>query len=303
MENTLKTGDKIIVSKLQYGARLPRSGFEIPWLNLLWYFNTKTKTDIGKDVWGYKRLFAYSKIKHNDVIVFNFPGKMFEFYIKRCVALPNDSLQIINGNLFINNKLQNPPENAKSEYKIYYSNFVRVKKQLNKFNIYAINLFSHKQKYLQCSLSSKQKSTVENLSAVDSVDTFISDENYFQSIFPNDSTFIWTKDNFGKLWIPIKDAVIDINDTNYILYADIINKFENENITKTDSGFYNKTKAIKSYKFKQNYYFMMGDNRSQSMDSRYWGFVPESHIVGKAVMILFSYNDSFNYKRIFKKID
>ena len=302
MDNTLKTGDKIIVSKLQYGARLPRSGFEIPWLNLFWYFNTEARANMGKDVWGYKRLSGYSQIKHSDIVVFNNLGKMFEFYIKRCVALPGDSLQIINSKLYINNKLQELPKNAKSEYKIYYSNIVRVRKQLNKLNVYANNLFLQKQKYLLCSLGSKQKSEVENLPSVDSVNVFIREENYFQNIFPNDSTFNWTKDNFGKLWISKKDTEIILNDTNYILYANFINKFENENIIKTDSGFYNNNKPIKTYKFKQNYYFMLGDNRSQSMDSRYWGFVPESHIVGKVVLVLFSYNEGMKWKRTFKFI-
>ncbi|MBN2755842.1 MAG: signal peptidase I [Bacteroidales bacterium] len=306
MDNTMKVGDKIIVSKLQYGPRLPRSGFEIPWLNLFWYLNNNARLDLGKNEWGNKRLSGYSKINRGDIVVFNNPGNMFEFYIKRCVGLAGDSLQITNSKLYINKKIQILPEKAKSEYKIYCPDQTLVLKQLDSLNIYVTNFFIQKQKvkYLLCNISKRKKNIIESLSTVDSIIISIKGIEYHQGIFPKDSSYKWTQDNFGILWIPKKGSKIKLNDRNYVFYADIINKFENSTIIKTDNGFFIGNKRIKNYRFKQNYYFMMGDNRHQSMDSRYWGFVPESQIVGKAVLVLFSNDhDGIKWNRILKSVN
>ena len=131
MASALQTGDKIIVSKLQYGARLPRSGFEIPWLNLFWFLNPKARANMGKNEWDYKRLSGYSEIKRGDVVVFNHPGNMFEFYIKRCIALPGDTLQIINSEIFINGKQAKQENNLLHEYRLYYKNLRKVQTALD----------------------------------------------------------------------------------------------------------------------------------------------------------------------------
>lgn len=94
METSLQTGDRVVVSKLPYGVRLPRSGFEIPWFNLFWFYTAKANTDINKKVWGYHRIGGYSKIKRGDVLVFNFQANIFDFYIKRTAAVPGDTLLI-----------------------------------------------------------------------------------------------------------------------------------------------------------------------------------------------------------------
>lgn len=314
MAPTLQTGDKIIVSKLQYGARLPRSGFEIPWFNLLWYLNPQARADMGKNEWGYQRLKGYSQINRGDILVFNYQNQMFEFYIKRCVALPGDSLQIINAKLFINGKQNKTPANLKHEYRLYHRNLRKTQNLLDSLKtanpelnniIFQSPDFSYNQKvkYVLCNITQKQKHFIDKLSSIDSVVIDIAKPENNNLLFPFTDSLHWTKDNYGPLYIPAKGQSIVLNQKNYAVYASTIKNFENTEITSTDSGFYIGNKLVKSYRFKQNYYFMMGDNRSLSMDSRFWGFVPESAIVGKAVLVLFSYNENFKWNRFFKAIN
>ncbi len=272
---------------------------------------------MGKNEWGYHRLSGYSKIKHNDVLVFNYPGKMFEFYIKRCVALPGDSLQIINSELFLNNQKTKTQDNLKHEYRLYYQNLYKVQNILNRLrdvnkdleNIIYYSSGSgyypkkQKAKYILCNITQKQKYFIDKLSSIDSVVIDIAKPENNNLLFPFIDSLHWTKDNYGPLYIPAKGQSIVLNQKNYAVYASTIKNFENTEITSTDSGFYIGNKLVKSYRFKQNYYFMMGDNRSLSMDSRFWGFVPESDIVGKAVLVLFSYNENFKWNRFFKAIN
>ena len=323
MAPTLQTGDKIIVSKLQYGPRLPRSGFEIPWLNLFWFLNPNARANMGKNEWGNHRLSGYSQIKHGDVTVFNYQGNMFEFYIKRCVALPGDSLQIINAKVHIDNKLQALVKDVKIAYKIYYQNLNKVYRQLDSlkesnlrldrmdcdfFNAFWFKEPNHNYlkkestAYIICNMSSQQKDFVENLSMADSISLYINEVDNLSDVFPYIDSLKWSKDNYGPLYIPAKGQSIVLNPKNYAVYAATVKKFENTEILNTDSGFYIGNRRITNYRFKQNYYFMMGDNRSQSMDSRYWGFVPESDIVGKAGLVLFSYKEGFRWDRMFKLV-
>ena len=151
-----------------------------------------------------------------------------------------------------------------------------------------------------CNLNKKQKHIIEQSSVSDSVVLNIAKPDI--KLFPFIDSLNWSKDNYGPLYIPAKGQSIVLNPKNYAIYASTIQKFENTEILNTDTGFYIGNKQVTHYRFKQNYYFMLGDNRSQSMDSRYWGFVPESDIVGKAVLILFSYNQSFKWNRLLKKI-
>ncbi len=113
-------------------------------------------------------------------------------------------------------------------------------------------------------------------------------KKYSPNYFPNNAKIKWDLQNFGPVYIPQKNAIITLNDTNFILYQSIINSYENSSLKRIGSAFYVNDKIAKYYTFKNNYYFMQGDNSFNSIDSRYWGFVPENHIIGKASLVIYS---------------
>nr|MBA3898991.1 signal peptidase I [Bacteroidota bacterium] len=121
-------------------------------------------------------------------------------------------------------------------------------------------------------------------------------------IFPNHETFDWTEDNFGPLYIPKKGATIDLTWENFILYRRAIETYEGNEVRTEGNTIYINGEAADSYTFKLNYFFMMGDNRHNSADSRFWGFVPEDHVVGKAVFIWFSMGKNIRWNRLFSVI-
>lgn len=178
-----------------------------------------------------------SSIRRNDVAVFNHPvGIKQQQYVKRCIALPGDTLLLQQGQVIINGQRQ------KDEFSLY-----------------------------------------DNTAPY-----YTTKDRYTPAIFPNSSFIKWNLDNFGKLYIPAKGDTIALNHTNSILYGRIIEQHENNTLTqRNDSIFINGMYAV-AYTFKMNYYFMLGDNRYNSVDSRFWGFVRENQLIGKASFILFS---------------
>lgn len=307
MENTLLIGDHIFVSKLHYGARTPKTLLRIPFTHrTIWYTDIPSYLD-----WiqlPQFRLPGFSSIKNNDVVVFNYPGcpeRPDEFggydsypvdlrthYVKRCIAIAGDTLEIRAGQVYINGKPSDNPPGLQMEYAIEFNTEVS-ERVLNKVGI---KEFEQAPEITDTNIYYARASTraikeLESLGLIKGIAPMLLEKgdttNFQMNTFPyNSALFPFNRDNFGPITIPRKGMTISLNKENIALYKSIITTFDGND----DTRYINRQiivdgKAITSYTFNQDYYFMMGDNRQASDDSRFWGFVPKDHIIGKAVSI------------------
>ena len=308
MENTLFPKDVIVVNKLKYGPKLPRSPFEIPLINIAFYLNKKARSDMNTNWWTYKRLSGTSTIKKGDVFVFDMkfgPNKKTTI-VKRCMGTPGTTLKIINGNIYSNNSLFNSSQLVKNEYEFQVKNINLLYKKVDSLGVNLVLNESLKSNFLFKAILSKQDvNNLENLKLIYEVkrvtDTFSQTKNIFSKPL---YTSNWNWDNYGPLKVPSKGMKIKLNSKNFELYSRLIKKYEKVDLQEIHKEYFIGNKKTESYTFKQNYYFMMGDNRKGSIDSRRWGMIPEEFIVGKVQCILLSnYQDEFRWDRLFKSVN
>lgn len=303
MNNTLYTNDVIFVDKLKYGPKLPRSPFEIPWLNIAFYFNDNARKRIKENWWPYKRLSGYSTIKNGDVVVFTMPFGNDITIVKRCMAIAGDTLSIKNGNVYINNTFFSPSNFVLNKYEFRVNNRKSLYRTLDSLNLDIYLNRASKDNFI-ASLSSNDKEMLKETGIIKDLIRVLDSLNLKSKPYPNSKYTQWSLDNYGPYIIPKKGMTIHLNPKNYALYYKVINEHEGAEILDIDGGYVVKGRQVTTYTFDQDYYFMMGDNRKGSIDSRSWGLVPEKRIIGKVQCVLWSnYQDEFQWNRLLKKVE
>jgi signal peptidase I len=242
-----------------------------------------------------------------------------ENYVKRCVGLPGDELSIINRQVHINGQPQQDPEGVMQSYRFTVKSPAALKKIYAEFKV-NINdrnpVPGGAEPVYQSSFTASDYEKLKGNSDVLSIEVnndTLPESFDPQALFPNSPLVAfstWTRDNYGPIHIPAKGETVALTPENIALYRRVIQNYENNTLQIQDGKAIINGSPAESYTFKQNYYWMMGDNRHQSADSRYWGFVPEDHIVGKPVFTWMSKEDpnyqetgELRWKRMFRFVD
>ncbi|HKG07318.1 MAG TPA: signal peptidase I [Pedobacter sp.] len=333
MERSLLIGDFLFVSKVNYGARIPMTPVAFPFAHHTMPL-TGTKAYWEGVQWDYRRLPGFSDIKRNDVVVFNYPQgdtvalerqdddyyRMVraegwksvntnytivsrpvdkrENYIKRCIAIGGDTVSMKAGLVSVNGKPEKLKPTGNFTYVVEFKTSDVNGSALEDigFNI-GQDIFQQTQTtYVFANASQIMMDKVRQLDFVKSVRDVTKPEGELEiDVFPHDPNRRWNVDNFGPIIIPKKGWTVTLDSANMPLYERSIRIYEGNTLVKSGNGWLINGKPETTYTFKMDYYWMMGDNRHNSLDSRYWGFVPADHIVGKALFVWMSFDSNGSF--------
>ena len=340
MESTLYTGDHLFVSKLTYGPRVPQTPLTIPFTHNVAFGKESYSTLIQND---YRRLKGFRGVERGDIVVFNFPngdtvltkapaddyyawvrtsGREYtidrlgpvivrpmdkkDHYVKRCVAIAGDTLSVREGLVWVNGIQQESYPGLQLTYRVVTDGEKFSQRVVDQLGLNAKELFydARMPGYPWMPLTADKLEKVKALSHVVEVTPNL-ETGADPEVFPFNGNG-WSRDEFGPLWIPSKGATVELTAENLPLYERIIRDYEHNTLEVKSGAVIINGEETKEYTFKQDYYFMMGDNRHNSLDSRYWGFVPEDHIVGTPAIIWLStdgnktFPQNIRWKRFFK---
>ncbi|MEX2399279.1 MAG: signal peptidase I [Rhodothermales bacterium] len=302
MEKSLLIGDYLFVSKVHYGTRTPMT-LGIPFTQI--YVPGLRFPEL--------RLPGFTEVARGDAIVFNFPPENRPIdrkmhYIKRVVGLPGETLEVVDKVVHVDGETL-PLREDMQQYWNVHKNDPRVAlsgSALRDLGVSDVQTTSDPTVVRVLSTPGAMRE-IESWPWVEDVAPYIAPDNvgYSALMYPPGRGF--TPDNYGPIHIPEAGEVVQLSDVNWPVYETVITRYEGHAATRRDDGgFEIDGRAVTTYTFEQDYYFVMGDNRDNSEDSRFWGFVPMDHVVGKALMIYFSWDGEAmlpRFGRLFHVID